>query len=363
MGNEDCGRFYQSIGDLQRAYEAYHRMRQDAVIDKHILELNKHLASVTIEQKNWIGVHNHAAKLQAISEAVAAEESKAVRPLIRVAQGLAYLAQKKYADAATAFLGVDSGMGSSYNDIISGNDVAVYGGLCALASMDRDQLQKRVLNSSTFRTYLELEPQIRRAITAFVNGRYSACLSTLEGYRNDYLLDIYLSSNVPELFRRIRSKSIVQYFKPFSCVTLDSLNESFAASGESIEDELVAMIKAGTLNARIDTINGVSFALREAMKVLLTMRQTLNAVIPSPRAEIQKQTLESVKEYERELRRRILRMNIINAGLELKGSKKQNLLGVDRAELDLDFAGFQSPPQRGSFAFDDFEMEDETLGD
>jgi hypothetical protein len=69
-----------------------------------------------------------------------------------------------------------------------------------------------------------------------------------------------------------------------------------------------------------------------------------------------------VKEYERELRRRILRMNIINAGLELKGSKKQNLLGADRAELDLDFAGFQSPPQQGSFAFDDFEMEDETLG-
>jgi COP9 signalosome complex subunit 1 len=107
MGNEDCGRFYQSIGDLQKAYEAYHRMRQDAVIDKHILELNKHLASVTIEQKNWIGVVNHATKLQTISETVGSEDSKAVRPLIRIAQGLAYLAQKKYADAATEFLGVD----------------------------------------------------------------------------------------------------------------------------------------------------------------------------------------------------------------------------------------------------------------
>lgn len=56
-------------------------------------------------------------------------------------------------------------------------------------------------------------------------------------------------------------------------------------------------------------------------------------------------------------------MNIINAGLELKGSKKQTLLGADRAaELELALAGFQSPPQQGSFAFDDFEMEDETLG-
>jgi hypothetical protein len=86
----------------------------------------------------------------------------------------------------------------------------------------------------------------------------------------------------------------------------------------------------------------------------------LNAVIPSPRAEIQKQTLESVKEYERELRRRILRMNIINAGLELKGSKKQSQLGNDRTDLDdLDLAAFQSPPPQSSFAFDDFEMEDD----
>lgn len=237
-------------------------MRQDAVINKHIIELNKHLTAVTIEQKNWLGVTNHAQKLSAVSEQMQSEEAKAVQPFIRISQGLAFLAQKKYGDAATAFLAVDSGMGTSYNDVISGNDVAVYGGLCALASINRDQLQNKVLNSTTFRTYLELEPQVRRAITSFVNGRYAVCLSILDGYRNDYLLDIYLSSHVSDLFRLIRSRSIVQYFIPFSCVTLECMNESFATPGESIEEELLGMIKNGSLNARIDTIKGVSLTSR-----------------------------------------------------------------------------------------------------
>ena len=233
-------------------------MRQDAVINKHIIELNKHLTTITIEQKNWLGVINHAQKLLAVSEQTQSEEAKAVLSFIKIAQGLAYMAQKKYSDAAIAFLAVDSGMDVS--TIISGNDIAIYGGLCALASIDRDQLQKKVLNSSTFRSYLELEPEVRRAITSFVNGRYSVCLSILEGYRNDYLLDIHLSSHVSDIFRLIRSKSIAQYFIPFSCVTLVSLNASFAPSGGSIEGELLEMIKNGTLNARIDAIKGVSFA-------------------------------------------------------------------------------------------------------
>ncbi|KAL5344568.1 hypothetical protein ACLOAV_010552 [Pseudogymnoascus australis] len=341
IGNEDCGRFYQSTGNLQKAYEAYQRMRQDAIINKHIIELNKHLTTITIEQKNWLGAVNHAQKLLSVTEQTQTEEAKAVQPFIKIAQGLAFMAQKKYSDAATSFLGVGTGMDAPA--IMSGNDVAIYGGLCALASIDRDQLQKRVLNSTTFRSYLELEPEVRRAITSFVNGRYSVCLSILEGYRNDYLLDIHLSSHVSDIFRLIRSKSIAQYFIPFSCVTLESLNASFAQSGESIEEELLGMIKNGTLNARLDTIKG-----------------TLNAVIPSPRAQLQQKTLDSVKEYERELRQRILRMNVINAGLELEPKNGASVGGDQSTDFDqIDFETIGSPPYGSSFK--DLEG-DETLG-
>lgn len=40
-------------------------------------------------------------------------------------------------------------------------DVAVYGGLCALASFDRPELKSRVLDNIGFREFLEAAPQAR----------------------------------------------------------------------------------------------------------------------------------------------------------------------------------------------------------
>jgi len=255
MGNEDLGKHYQSIGELQKAFEAFSRMRQDVSLPKHIVEVSLHLIEVTIEQKNFMAVSSNVAKIR--STQLAPEEQKIIEPFLDAAEGLARLDTKAYHDAAIAFLSIPSGMGSSAN-IISPNDVAVYGGLCALASMDRKEMQANVLDNSNFRTYLELEPHVRRAIGFFVNSRYSACLSTLEAYRSDYLLDIHLQKHINDIYYLVRSKCIVQYFIPFSCVTLDSLNAAFAAPGSTIDKELVQMIRSGELDARIDTINRVS---------------------------------------------------------------------------------------------------------
>jgi COP9 signalosome complex subunit 1 len=124
--------------------------------------------------------------------------------------------------------------------------------------MDRSELQKRVLDNSTFKFALEHEPHIRKAISLFVNGRYAACLEILEASRPDYLLDIHLCKHVQTIFTQVRSKCIEQYFTPYSCVTLANLEAAFARPGESLEDELVGMIKAKTLQARIDSKAKVS---------------------------------------------------------------------------------------------------------
>lgn len=259
MGNEDLGIFYQVIGDLEKAYEAFTRMKSDIIIQKHIVDVSRHLISVCIEQGKWMMVQSNVAKI--MQGVQPAEESKALQPMLQICRGLVGLAEGKFYDAALDFLAVESGMGSTYNDIATPNDVAIYGGLCALASMDRVELQKRVLENSNFRTYLELEPHIRRAVAFFVNGRYSACLSTLEAYRDDYLLDIYLHRHVYDIYQRIRSKCIIQYFIPFSCVTLDSMDAAFGTHGQPIEQELVQMIEHGTLEARIDKQNRVRLFL------------------------------------------------------------------------------------------------------
>lgn len=307
MGNEDLGKHYQSIGDLPKAFEAFARMRQDVSIPKHIVDVSKHLIEVGIEQRNWIAVLSNVQKIKTVQSS--SPDDISTQQYLAAAEGLATMDSEQYYNAALSFLSTETGMGASCNTIISPNDIAVYGGLCALASMGRNELHKRVLENSHFRTYLELEPHIRRAINFFVNSRYTACLDILDAYRADYLLDVHLHKHVENLYYLIRSKSIVQYFIPFSCVTLESLNAAFAPPGKSIEKELSMMILRNQLDARIDTQN-----------------KLLTSTPSAPRSAMQSEALKTAKEFEREARRRIQHMNIASADLDMRHTKKSGAL-------------------------------------
>ena len=259
MGNEDLGSHYQSTGELSNAFKAYARMRDFCTSPKHVTEMCLKLVIVSIEQANWMVVQSNTLKIQSLQ--LKPEDKTEVAPKLSAAQGLAQMSTGNYLDAALNFLRTDFSLGNSFNQVLTPNDVTVYGGLCALASMDRAQLQARVLENLSFRNFLELEPHIRRAITFFCNSKYSQCLEILEAYKPDYLLDLHLQRHLPHLYHGVRSKSVVQYFIPFSCVTLENMAKAFATNEEAIEEELVGMIERGTLEARIDTQSRVSAQL------------------------------------------------------------------------------------------------------
>ncbi|KAF4332529.1 COP9 signalosome complex subunit 1 (G pathway suppressor 1) [Fusarium beomiforme] len=303
MGNEDIGQHFEKTGYLDAAAEAYNRMRQDVTTTKHIIDCGIHLVNVYIARRDWTMVLNNLGKIIGVQSG---EEERTYQPYTKLVSGIALLGLKHYKDAANNFLQVDFTLPpAQYNHIASPNDIAVYGGLLALATMERKELQTRVLDNQSFRSFLEHEPHVRKAISLFVNGRYSNCLAILESVRNDYLLDIYLQRHVSTLYSEIRRKCIIQYFIPFSCVTLESLNQAFAQEGGTVATELVSMIREGTLKARLDIKN-----------------QLLIADQPNPRLEMQKQALEVASKYEEEAKERLRRMNLVAAGLEVAGRTK-----------------------------------------
>ncbi|TPX14324.1 uncharacterized protein E0L32_005520 [Thyridium curvatum] len=328
MGNEDLGRHLEATGDLSGAVEAYSRMRPDISTAKHIIDVGKHLVDLAVQRREWGHVIANAAKISGFPNP---DDDKVVQPYLRTMQGIGLLGQGKYREAAYSFLMIEGAATAqaTQNDFVTPNDVAVYGGLLALATMNRKELKIRVLEKSNFRAFLELEPHIRRAITQFVSGRYSACLEILESYRADYLLDIHLQKHIPTLYSQIRSKCIVQYLVPFSCVTLETMNKAFAPPGQSIEQELVAMIKSGALQARIDTID----------KLVTTPKA-------QPKAAMQASALQTANNFEKEALDRIRRMSILSADLEVKGPRKghsawerssgatESWYAPDQAEMD-----------------------------
>lgn len=65
---------------------------------------------------------------------------------LRCAAGLAELATRKYKQAAKHFLQASLDH-CDFPELLSAGNVATYGGLCALATFDRPELQKHVVNN------------------------------------------------------------------------------------------------------------------------------------------------------------------------------------------------------------------------
>lgn len=295
--------------------KAYHKMRDFCTINSQVVTMYLRMINVSIDQGSWLAVQSNVQRIRVLTQKDFNSDKFTAK--LSAATGLALLCSGSYREAADSFLDTDPRMISaklddpsdeeSYNEVITANDVAVYGGLCALASMTRDELQKRVLENSSFRNYLELEPHIRRATSFFVSSKFSSCLSILDAYQSDYLLDLHLQKHLGELYFQIRSKAIKQYFIPFSRVTLSALSSAFNSDEQTIEHEITGMIKRGSLDARIDLVDRVLLA------------RTVDH-----RAQLHEEALAMAKEYERTAHLRILRMEIINAGLEVKAPKGQS---------------------------------------
>lgn len=324
MAYEDLGNLHYETGDLPAASKAYSRMRDYCTTPNHITSMLFKMVNVAVERGDWMSVQSNVHRLR--SSQTKPDDTAKNQSKITAASALSQMHQGQYVEAANSFLSVPMDLGDTYNEIITPNDVAVYGGLCALASMTRDELQEKVLGNQTFRGFLELEPHIRRAIAFFCNFKFRQCLEILDAYRPDYLLDIHLQRHIPTLYKRIRTKSIQQYMIPFSRVTLETMAKIFAPEvigGEArptdisspFIQELVGLIQDGVLNARIDMEKG-----------LLVSNQT------DVRAELQRTTLESLREFNQEAHLRILAAGFIQAGLEVKEEKEEKAKGGSRGE-------------------------------
>jgi COP9 signalosome complex subunit 1 len=142
---------------------------------------------------------------------------------------------------------------------LSANDVAIYGGLCAMAFFDREELKSRLLDNSEFKTYLELEPHIREAAQAFFSARYSVTLGILNRHRPDFIVDINLSPHIDLLYKEIRQKALVQAFYPYSTLELSTLSSLFSTPVSELAVEVVQLIEDGKINGRLDSQKNVEF--------------------------------------------------------------------------------------------------------
>ena len=118
-------------------------------------------------------------------------------------------------------------------------------------------MQKQVIFSSSFKLFLELEPQLRDIIFKFYESKYASCLKLLDEIKDNILLDMYIAPHVNTLYLQIRNRALIQYFSPYLSADMRRMATAFNRTVSALEDELMQLILDGQIQARIDSHNKV----------------------------------------------------------------------------------------------------------
>ncbi|CAL5340114.1 unnamed protein product [Camellia sinensis] len=314
MGYNDFGDFYYAHGALGDAFKNYVRTRDYCTTSKHIIHMCLHAILVSIEMGQFTHVSSYVGKAEQNPDAL---DAITVAKL-RAAAGLALLEAKKYKQAARkvwlvemaikvygqitivskhiiSFLETGPELGNHYTEVIAPQDIATYGGLCALASFDRTELKNKVIDNINFRNFLELVPEVH----------YASCLDYLGNLKANLLLDIHLHDHVEMLYDDIRHKALIQYTHPFVSVDLGMMANAFKTSVSGLEKELEALITDNQIQARIDSHNKILYA-RHADQRNATFQRVL----------------QTGSEFDRDVRAMLLRANLLKHDYILKSARK-----------------------------------------
>ncbi|CEG44807.1 cop9 signalosome complex subunit 1-like [Plasmopara halstedii] len=298
MGHNDLGDFYYELGDLPAALKSFAQARDYCTTDKHIIEMCFNVCKVALHMRNFGHVTNYLSKLEQVSSS---QSDVILKSKIASVFGLVALHDKNYHRAASKFIECKAEIGASYNEVLHAEDIALYGGICALASFQREELKEKVINNSSFKAFLELVPWLRELITAFYSSDYASCLQTLEQMKPELKLDLHLFEHVESLCKEIRSRGIIQYFYPYLSVDLHQMAHTFNTPTPDLETEVCALIAAERLHARMDSYEKVLYAYH-----------------PNQRAAAYDRAFEVGRNYAAESRNLLLRMSLLKNNIIIR---------------------------------------------
>jgi hypothetical protein len=89
---------------------------------------------------------------------------------------------------------------------------------------------------------------MREALRHYARAEYGPCLSYLQpgsALRRDLEIDLHLHSHVSTLLDMIRDRCIVQYFQPYSSVSLEKMGCVFGCSVKEMEEVVSKLISSG----------------------------------------------------------------------------------------------------------------------
>ena len=310
MGHQDLAIHYEKMGDMDNAMRALVRNRDYCTTTQTIFQVNFRILNLSILIGQWIQVQSYLTKIESLSQT---KEQGETDNLLHAATGLSLLSQAKYQEAAERFMSISPTIGSSYNQIISMNDIANFTCVLALATFSRPEINK-LLSLPSFSPFLELEGTARAMLESYQRSQYAECLQLVGTVKADMILDVYFASHVDKIFESINERLYVQYMKAYNCVSLSKMARSFALDEDKIEEIVVSLLQDGKISdVRLDL-----------------KRRVLIHLKPDFRSKSYANVIEMTRKYKEEVQCIIFQQAVGKAGLKVDPIVK----APKRAEVD-----------------------------
>ncbi|AES75092.2 putative aspartate decarboxylase-like domain, CDC48 domain 2 [Medicago truncatula] len=244
-GYNDIGDFYYAHGDIGSAINMYMKCRVycTTLTETIKMRLNAILVCIELGQLRCLGTHLNRAGVDIKSHdpSVLAAVDPSLFVKLRCALALNYLYKKEYKLAAEKFIEISTNLGNQYIEVISARDVAIYGGLCALASFDSTELQNKVLDNTVFLDFLKRVPDVWELIVEF--NKENCCVrpsKSLSKLKSILMLDIHLNSHVDTLYEQINQRAVSKNFELSLPELQSKINSCWTPDEEVADDDFLA---------------------------------------------------------------------------------------------------------------------------
>lgn len=176
------------------------------------------------------------------------------RAQVQACDALLALTNRDYAGAARKFAAVSASdlPEDGLPGVVLPREVGMYGTVCALAALDRTELQKQLLHSATFLPFIDANPSVLGMATDFHAGSYATVLAQLEELQSTMYYDVVLAAHRVALTEKIRTHCFTHYVRPFGRLDLTKMAKVFEMDVAAVEAEVAALVMDKKIDGRID---------------------------------------------------------------------------------------------------------------
>jgi COP9 signalosome complex subunit 1 len=302
MGQTELGEHYYRAGELTSALKCFVNTRDYLTSPLHIVDMACRVIEVSMESGELQNIPTYLFKAKQVPSLPEPQKVK-----LESISAMLHLFQGNYKATATSFCQIPFASSENCWKYLSQRDIAVYGGLCVLASFDRSEIKTNVMENPNFKQYLELEPQIREMIRAFYNSKFKQCFEIWNSLRHEFMVDMFLAPKMDSIYSLIKSKAMLQYCSPFKSLDMQQMADVFSCNYTELESMVAQLITSNQLEARIDSHNKV-----------YEINQVVKAKDVNLRQKVYKETLGIGEGYIAEAKLSVIRAKLVQQGIVIK---------------------------------------------